>query len=136
MDFKQKNNQICIDVKKCAKICTKNKKIWKYKDRLCYNEVSKKNYLYRRKFADGIIYLYHQRKFGIHARPGLLLVQEAGKLTSNITIFKGTDSGDAKRMFCVMNLAVKQGDQITVHVEGENEEADAEVMREFLKNNL
>jgi phosphocarrier protein HPr len=75
-------------------------------------------------------------KFGIHARPGLLLVQEAGKLTSNITIFKGTDSGDAKRMFCVMNLAVKQGDQITVHVEGENEEADAEVMREFLKNNL
>ena len=36
-------------------------------------------------------------KFGIHARPGLLLVQEAGKLTSNITIFKGTDSGDAKR---------------------------------------
>mgnify|MGYP001125374381 CR=1 FL=1 len=34
-------------------------------------------------------------KFGIHARPGLLLVQEAGKLTSNITIFKGTDSGDA-----------------------------------------
>ena len=75
-------------------------------------------------------------KFGIHARPGLLLVQEAGKLTSNITIFKGTDSGDAKRMFCVMNLAVKQGDQITVHVEGENEEADAEVMREFSKNNL
>lgn len=75
-------------------------------------------------------------KFGIHARPGLLLVQEAGRLTSNITIFKGTDSGDAKRMFCVMNLAVKQGDQITVHVEGENEEADAEVMREFLKNNL
>ena len=36
-------------------------------------------------------------KFGIHARPGLLLVQEAGKITSNITIFKGTDSGDAKR---------------------------------------
>ena len=34
-------------------------------------------------------------KFGIHARPGLLLVQEAGKLTSNITIFKGTDSGCA-----------------------------------------
>ena len=75
-------------------------------------------------------------KLGIHARPGLLLVQEAGKLTSDITIFKGTKSGEAKHMFCVMNLAVKQGDQITVHVEGENEEADAEVMREFLKNNL
>ena len=47
-------------------------------------------------------------KLGIHARPGLLLVQEAGKLTCNITINKGAKSGDAKRMFCVMNLAVKQ----------------------------
>ncbi len=75
-------------------------------------------------------------KLGIHARPGLLLVQEAGKLTSNITIIKGAKSGDAKRMFCVMNLAVKQGDQITVQVEGENEAADAEVMKNFLEHNL
>ena len=63
-------------------------------------------------------------------------VQEAGKLTSNITINKGAKSGDAKRMFCVMNLAVKQGDQITVQVEGENEAADAEVMKNFLEHNL
>lgn len=75
-------------------------------------------------------------KLGIHARPGLLLVQEAGKLTSNITINKGAKSGDAKRMFCVMNLAVKQGDQITVQMEGENEAADAEVMKNFLEHNL
>lgn len=75
-------------------------------------------------------------KLGIHARPGLLLVQEAGKLTSNITIIKGAKSGDAKRMFCVMNLAVKQGDQITVQVEGGNEAADAEVMKNFLEHNL
>ena len=75
-------------------------------------------------------------KLGIHARPGLLLVQEAGKLTSNITINKGAKSGDAKRMFCVMNLAVKQGDQITVQVEGENEAADAEVMKNFVEHNL
>ena len=75
-------------------------------------------------------------KLGIHARPGLLLVQEAGKLTSNITINKGAKSGDAERMFCVMNLAVKQGDQITVQVEGKNEAADAEVMKNFLEHNL
>ena len=75
-------------------------------------------------------------KLGIHARPGLLLVQEAGKLTSNITINKGAKSGDAKRMFCVMNLAAKQGDQIMVQVEGDNEVADAEVMRNFLEDNL
>ena len=75
-------------------------------------------------------------KLGIHARPGLLLVQEAGKLTSDITIVKVAKNGDAKRMFCVMNLAVKQGDQITVQVEGKNEAADAEVMKNFLEHNL
>ena len=75
-------------------------------------------------------------KLGIHARPGLLLVQEAGKLTSDITIVTGAKNGDAKRMFCVMNLAVKQGDQITVQVEGKNEAADAEVMKNFLEHNL
>ena len=32
-----------------------------------------------------------------------------------------------------MNPCSKTGDQITVHVEGENEEADAEVMRRVLK---
>jgi phosphotransferase system HPr (HPr) family protein len=134
VDFKQKNNQICIDVKKCAKICTKNKKIWKYKYRLCYNEVSQKE-LFIQEEVRGWYHLPISSKINLEYMqgPDCFLCR---KLTSNITIFKGTDSGDAKRMFCVMNLAVKQGDQITVHVEGENEEADAEVMREFLKNNL
>lgn len=35
-----------------------------------------------------------------------------------------------------MNLAAKQGDQIMVQVEGDNEVADAEVMRNFLEDNL
>ena len=52
-------------------------------------------------------------------------MQEAGRLTSNITIIKGAKSGDAKRIFSVMNLAVKKNDKITVQVEGENETADA-----------
>ena len=75
-------------------------------------------------------------ELGIHARPGGLLVQEAGRLTSNITIIKGAKSGDAKRIFSVMNLAVKKNDKITVQVEGENETADAEVMKNFLEHNL
>lgn len=75
-------------------------------------------------------------ELGIHARPGALLVQEAGKLSSNITILKGSKSGDAKRRFSLMNLAVKKNDQITVQVEGENEAIDAEVMKNFLEHNL
>lgn len=75
-------------------------------------------------------------ELGIHARPGALLVKEAGSLTSSVTIHKGKRSGDAKRIFSLMNLAVKKDDVIIVEVEGEHEAEDAEVMKNFLEHNL
>ena len=73
---------------------------------------------------------------GIHARPAGLLVNEAGKLGSKITIEKGEKKGDAKKIFGLMGLGVKQNDEITVTVEGDTEEADADVIKTFLENNL
>lgn len=73
---------------------------------------------------------------GLHARPAGLLVKEAAKLQSKITLSKGGKSGDAGKIFSVMSLAVKQNDEVTVSVEGETEAADAEVMKEFFENNL
>lgn len=75
-------------------------------------------------------------ELGIHARPAGLLVKEAGKLGSKITIEKGGKKGDAKKIFGLMGLGVKQNDEITVTVEGDTEEADAEVIKTFLENNL
>ncbi|WP_373215678.1 HPr family phosphocarrier protein [Ruminococcus sp. 5_1_39BFAA] len=75
-------------------------------------------------------------KLGIHARPAGLLVREAAKLNSKITICKGAKSGDARKVFNVMALAVKENDEIVVNVEGDTEEADAEVMKAFFENNL
>ena len=115
----------------------KVKKLWKYKDRLCYNGVSQKE-LFIQEEVRGWYHLPISSKINLEYMqgPDCFLCRKPESLRAISLFFKGTDSGDAKRMFCVMNLAVKQGDQITVHVEGENEEADAEVMREFLKNNL
>lgn len=45
---------------------------------------------------------------GIHARPAGLLVKEAGKFTSKLTISKGAKKGDLKRIFGVMALGVKR----------------------------
>lgn len=73
---------------------------------------------------------------GIHARPAGLLVKEAGKFKSSITLCKGEKRGDAKRIFAVMGLAVKKGDELAVHVEGEDEDAAAAAIEEFLKANL
>ena len=73
---------------------------------------------------------------GIHARPAGLLVKEANKFSSKITISKGEKSGDLKRIFAVMGLAAKKDESITVTAEGEDEEAAINAISELLKNNL
>ena len=58
---------------------------------------------------------------GIHARPAGLLVKEANRFASSITLAKGDKTGDAKRIFAVMGLAAKKGETLTVTVEGSDE---------------
>ena len=73
---------------------------------------------------------------GIHARPAGLLVKEAKKFESNISVFKGARKGDLKKMFTVMALGVKQGETIKVQVEGADEEQAASTVEAFLKENF
>lgn len=73
---------------------------------------------------------------GIHARPAGVLVKEAAKYQSSITIEKDGKSGDAKRIFAVMGLAVKCGNTVTVKVDGPDEEEAAKEIETFLKTNL
>lgn len=73
---------------------------------------------------------------GIHARPAGLLVKEAGKYKSSITLVKGDKKGDAKRIFAVMGLVAKKGDSITLKIEGEDEDEAMTALEAFLKENL
>ncbi len=73
---------------------------------------------------------------GIHARPAGLFVKEAARQSSKITLEKDGKLADTKSIFGVMGLAVKQGQTITVSCEGGDEEASAEAMESFLKNNM
>lgn len=73
---------------------------------------------------------------GIHARPAGELVKKAKEYASSITIIKEEKKADAKKLFGLMGLGVKQGMEITVQVEGEDEEAAAAAMEAFLKENL
>jgi Phosphotransferase System HPr (HPr) Family len=75
-------------------------------------------------------------ELGLHARPAGLIVKEAGKCTSKITISSGKKNGDAKRIFSVMGLAVKQGEEITITVEGPDEKEEARAFQVFLESNL
>lgn len=73
---------------------------------------------------------------GIHARPAGLLVKEAKKFESNISVFKGARKGDLKKIFTVMALGVKPGEAIKVQVEGADEEQAASAVEAFLKENF
>ncbi len=73
---------------------------------------------------------------GIHARPAGLLVKEAKKFESAISIFKGARKGDLKKIFTVMALGAKQGETVTVQVEGADEDAAAAAVETFLKENF
>jgi len=73
---------------------------------------------------------------GIHARPAGLLVKEANQFTSSIKISKDGSPVDAKRIFAVMGLAAKQGQTITITVDGSDEQAAAAQLEVFLKANL
>ena len=73
---------------------------------------------------------------GIHARPAGVVVKEAGRFKSDITIEKDGKKADAKRIFAVMGLGVKSGETITVNIEGEDEDKAASSLQGFLQNNL
>nr|WP_319487390.1 HPr family phosphocarrier protein [uncultured Caproiciproducens sp.] len=73
---------------------------------------------------------------GLHARPAGLLVKLASSCDSDINIQFKSKNISAKKLFAVMGLCVKQSDEITVTVEGVNEEADCIQMKEFCEKNL
>lgn len=73
---------------------------------------------------------------GIHARPAGLLVKEAKKYQSIITITKDGKSAVATKLMAVMSLGVKCGNTVQVSVEGEDEDTAAEAMKAFFEANL
>ena len=51
---------------------------------------------------------------GIHARPAGELVKAAKQFTSTIKLAKDGKSGDCKKIFGIMGLAVKNGQEVTL----------------------
>jgi phosphocarrier protein len=75
-------------------------------------------------------------EIGIHARPAGLLVKEAGKYQSVVTITKEGRSADAGKLMMLMGLGVKKGDEVLVTVEGPDEKEAASDLEEFFRSHL
>lgn len=77
-----------------------------------------------------------QDKEGIHARPAGLVVAEAKKYASTVTIENKGKTADLKRIIGVMALCVKHGEEVLVKVDGADEEAAAAAIEKVFKDNL
>ena len=73
---------------------------------------------------------------GLHARPAGMLVKACAGYASAVTITAPTGKADAKRLMAVMRLAAKQGMELSVSVDGADEEKAAAELQAFLQANL
>ena len=73
---------------------------------------------------------------GLHARPAGMLVKAVAPYASKITITAPTGTADARRLMGIMRLAAKQGMELTITVDGADEEKAAAELQAFLAANL
>ena len=71
---------------------------------------------------------------GIHARPAGVIVNTAKKFESQITVTAGGKSGDCKRIFSLMGMSIKYGDELVIEISGPDEDAAAAAITEALEN--
>jgi phosphocarrier protein len=69
---------------------------------------------------------------GIHARPAGVFVKKLQGFTSAVTIMRGDDQCDGKKVLALMKMRIKNGDAITVQFEGKDENDAAAALRNYL----
>ncbi len=73
---------------------------------------------------------------GMHARPAGNLAKKVKEYQSKVVIVKGEKSAEAQKLMAVMGLGVKNGEKITVTVEGDDEEKAVAEIEAFFKEKL
>lgn len=72
---------------------------------------------------------------GIHARPAGMLAKKAEDLGASVAVVKDGNSVDTRRLIALMQLGIKCGDTVSFRVEGPNEDKNAQLLLEFLREN-
>ena len=73
---------------------------------------------------------------GLHARPAGMLVKAVAPYASKVTVIAPTGKADARRLMGIMRLAAKAGMELTIQVEGADEETAAAELQAFMAANL
>ena len=75
-------------------------------------------------------------EIGIHARPAGNLVKIAKESESEITMECNGKKADVKKIFSILSLSVKCGDEVRITVTGKDEDETAKKIKEYLSENL
>jgi len=75
-------------------------------------------------------------ELGIHARPAGQLVKKLTEFPGEVRVGNAKKMVDGKRLFAVMGLGMKQGDELTLSFDGAGEDEAALVAEQFLRANL
>ena len=73
---------------------------------------------------------------GLHARPAGMLVKLSKEHKSVIEVCKDDKAVNVSRILAVMGLGIKQGDEISFRVSGEDESETMDKVREICKEIL
>lgn len=71
---------------------------------------------------------------GLHARPAASLVQFVKNFDGNVELVKDGKSANAKSIFNVMALGISKGTEITVRIDGKDEQENLDKLVEFIEN--
>ena len=75
-------------------------------------------------------------KTGLHARPAALLVQTASKFSSDVLIIKDDKEVNAKSIMGIMALGAGQGTELTIQINGADEDQALAAILELFDNNF
>lgn len=71
---------------------------------------------------------------GLHARPAGLLVKTASKYNSEISLIVNGKKANAKSIISIMSLGVKENEEVTIVVKGEDEALAIEEVANILES--
>ena len=77
-----------------------------------------------------------QDELGIHARPAGMVARIAKKYESTVEIGKGDKNVLASQLLMLMSLGVKKGDEVSVSIEGADEEEAYRELKAFFEEKL
>ena len=73
---------------------------------------------------------------GLHARPAAALVKAASVYHAKITVSSPAGSADSRSLLSLLQLSAAQGTELTVSIEGEDEEKAAADLLAFFADHL